>query len=141
MDEREEAVTPGDEQRGGGSGAGDQDVDSALRARMEDLERLKRFEEETTFESDQRETYGELSVVDQHPADVADQLQQRGMNATLIGLLDQQEQQVREALERSAQGAYGVCARCGRAIPQERLQARPEATLCIDCQREVEAGR
>jgi RNA polymerase-binding transcription factor DksA len=140
MDDREGEMTPGGGQRGGGPGAGDQDVDTALRARLEDLERLKRFEEETTFEGDQRDTYGELSMVDQHPADVADQLHQREMNATLIGVLDQQEQQVREALERRAQGTYGICARCGREISAERLQARPEATLCIDCQREVEAG-
>jgi DnaK suppressor protein len=28
---------------------------------------------------------------------------------------------------------YGVCERCGRPIPAERLAARPEATRCVPC--------
>ena len=38
-----------------------------------------------------------------------------------------------EALTRRDAGAYGVCERCGRPIGEERLAARPTATLCIDC--------
>ena len=37
-------------------------------------------------------------------------------------------------------GTYGICEQCRSQISHERLQARPEATLCIDCQREREAG-
>jgi RNA polymerase-binding transcription factor DksA len=37
------------------------------------------------------------------------------------------------ALQRTADGSYGTCARCGRPIPAERLDARPEATLCVAC--------
>jgi len=37
------------------------------------------------------------------------------------------------ALERSAAGTYGGCARCGRPIPVERLAARPFATTCVTC--------
>src|SRR5690348_12330535 len=37
------------------------------------------------------------------------------------------------ALQRIADGSYGTCARCGRPIPAERLDARPEATLCVVC--------
>jgi RNA polymerase-binding protein DksA len=44
------------------------------------------------------------------------------------------------ALGRIDNGSYGVCARCGRAISPERLEARPWASLCIDCQREEERG-
>jgi RNA polymerase-binding protein DksA len=42
------------------------------------------------------------------------------------------------ALERIDQGTYGVCTRCSRAISSERLEARPWASLCIDCQRAEE---
>ena len=40
---------------------------------------------------------------------------------------------VRRALERIEEGTYGECAKCGKEIAEGRLQARPEASLCIDC--------
>ena len=42
------------------------------------------------------------------------------------------------ALERIEEGTFGVCTRCGRPISPERLEARPWASLCIDCQRQEE---
>jgi DnaK suppressor protein len=32
------------------------------------------------------------------------------------------------------EGDYGDCARCGEAIELGRLEARPEAPLCLACQ-------
>lgn len=40
---------------------------------------------------------------------------------------------VDRALERIAAGNYGECVRCGQPIGAARLEARPEAALCIDC--------
>ena len=37
------------------------------------------------------------------------------------------------ALERIAEGVYGLCASCGRAIPMERLRLLPAAPLCVPC--------
>ncbi len=37
------------------------------------------------------------------------------------------------ARERFAAGRYGVCEACGRPVPAERLQARPEARWCVPC--------
>lgn len=42
---------------------------------------------------------------------------------------------VKRALTRIQDGSYGICIRCGEPIAQERLLARPEAALCIDCAR------
>jgi len=42
------------------------------------------------------------------------------------------------ALFRLAIGRFGVCQRCGRAIPTNRLQAIPTASLCLRCQRSKE---
>ncbi len=39
------------------------------------------------------------------------------------------------ALSRIQQGRYGLCMKCGKKIPVERLQAIPYAVLCIDCQK------
>jgi RNA polymerase-binding protein DksA len=37
------------------------------------------------------------------------------------------------AINRIRQGKYGLCAKCGKKIPKERLEAIPYAVLCIDC--------
>ena len=42
---------------------------------------------------------------------------------------------VKRALARIADGTYGECVRCGEPIAPARLEARPEAALCIDCAR------
>jgi len=40
---------------------------------------------------------------------------------------------VNRALLRIENGTYGECVRCGNAIAPKRLEARPEAALCISC--------
>jgi RNA polymerase-binding protein DksA len=42
---------------------------------------------------------------------------------------------VKRALARISDGTYGECVRCGEDIAPARLEARPEAALCIDCAR------
>ena len=37
------------------------------------------------------------------------------------------------ALEKLADGTYGLCDRCGALIPEERLDARPWSVLCVRC--------
>ena len=44
------------------------------------------------------------------------------------------------ALARIEAGTYGECERCGRPIDQERLEALPYATKCIECKRLEERG-
>jgi len=45
---------------------------------------------------------------------------------------------IENALVRMKQGQYGICEHCGTGIPMARLHALPYATLCINCQREME---
>ena len=45
------------------------------------------------------------------------------------------------ALQRLNEGRYGLCAECGTDIPLARLQAEPQAALCIGCQSAQERGR
>jgi DnaK suppressor protein len=42
---------------------------------------------------------------------------------------------VKRALTRIENDTYGECVRCGAEIAAKRLEARPEAALCIDCAR------
>ena len=37
------------------------------------------------------------------------------------------------ALTRIKQGKYGLCIKCGKRIPHERLEAIPYALMCIEC--------
>lgn len=41
--------------------------------------------------------------------------------------------QVDRALEKLDEGTYGSCDRCGRVIPEGRLEIHPWAVLCVDC--------
>lgn len=40
---------------------------------------------------------------------------------------------VQNALRRIESGGYGICERCGKSIPLERLDALPYSTMCVDC--------
>jgi RNA polymerase-binding protein DksA len=37
------------------------------------------------------------------------------------------------ALTRIQQGKYGLCLKCGKRIPQDRLEAIPYALMCVEC--------
>jgi RNA polymerase-binding transcription factor DksA len=50
-------------------------------------------------------------------------------------LIEREIASVSRALERIAKGTYGECVRCGSRIAPARLEARPEAALCIGCAR------
>ncbi|KKR32614.1 MAG: Transcriptional regulator, TraR/DksA family [Candidatus Gottesmanbacteria bacterium GW2011_GWC2_39_8] len=44
-----------------------------------------------------------------------------------------------EALDESLllinQGKYGLCKKCGKSIPQERLAVYPTALICVECEK------
>lgn len=50
-------------------------------------------------------------------------------------LVSQEIASVKRALARIEDGTYGICVHCGEDIAPARLDARPEAALCIDCAR------
>jgi DnaK suppressor protein len=39
---------------------------------------------------------------------------------------------VDRALQKLEDGTYGICDRCGKLIPEERLDARPWSVLCVE---------
>jgi RNA polymerase-binding protein DksA len=49
-------------------------------------------------------------------------------------------QEIDAALARIDDGTFGICSRCGAPIGEERLEAMPHATLCIECKRREERG-
>mgnify|MGYP002634858013 CR=1 FL=1 len=57
----------------------------------------------------------------------------------IAALEDRRLDAVDEALQRLMSGIYGVCADCGNPISEDRLQALPDAALCVHCQEKFEA--
>jgi len=69
---------------------------------------------------------------DQHLADAATAMHDRELD---YGLADNERELlggIEAALGRIEAGTYGICTRCGRPIGEERLEALPWASLCID---------
>ncbi len=63
---------------------------------------------------------------------------EREKNVALLSQLEKKLEGVHAALRSIDKGKYGICERCGKEIPPERLEIRPDATLCVTCQVEVE---
>lgn len=63
---------------------------------------------------------------------------EREKNVALVSQLERKKEDVEAALRLIEKGKYGICERCGKEIPTERLEVRPDATLCVQCQAEVE---
>jgi RNA polymerase-binding protein DksA len=81
---------------------------------------------------------GEDAVYDNHLADTATETYDRELDYTLEENSGHVLAEIDAALKRIEEGTYGVCSNCAKPIPEERLEALPWATLCIDCQRERE---
>lgn len=56
---------------------------------------------------------------------------ERDRDLALSAAARQSVEQIDEALARIAEGTYGVCEVGGDIIPQERLEALPEASVCV----------
>ncbi len=85
-----------------------------------------------------RESTQELSVVDNHPADIASENYERGKDISLHEKNQLILNKVEEALEKIELDEYGSCENCGRNIPEERLDAIPYAEFCVECKRDAE---
>ena len=78
---------------------------------------------------------GEVDVdADEGDPDLAE----REKNLSLLMALERKLESVNAALRAIEKGKYGICEPCGLPIDPARLEVRPDATLCLTCQREVE---
>lgn len=65
--------------------------------------------------------------------DMAPDLLEHDMVLSRIRDLESQLELVEHALQRVAEGVYGICERCGQSIDPARLEAMPETTFCVNC--------
>jgi DnaK suppressor protein len=85
----------------------------------------------------------ELAATDDGVKDVADQSVKDVSQEVEYRLSERDSQAIADidqALLRIEEGTYGVCARCGREIPERRLEAMPTARYDAECQAIVEQG-
>ncbi len=66
-------------------------------------------------------------------ADSSQVTAERGENEALVNKLVETLHDVEHALEKFDKDGYGLCESCGQPIAPARLEARPEARLCIEC--------
>jgi DnaK suppressor protein len=83
--------------------------------------------ERVLAELTEREDAGELSHVDQHPADYATDLADRELEAGMAERLRDELGAIERAEQRLAHGAYGQSVESGKPIPDERLELLPWA--------------
>lgn len=86
------------------------------------------------------DSIGELSLYDNHPADIGDELFERSKDLALRDNAHVLLERVEHALGKIHNGTYGTCDTCRQYIPSARLEAIPWASECIQCQREEDAS-
>ena len=77
----------------------------------------------------------------QDPADAGTNLSENDRTQAVLAAAKVQLRAVQDALQRIEHSTYGTCADCGSAIPEGRLDARPEASRCVKCQAKRDRGR
>jgi DnaK suppressor protein len=82
-----------------------------------------------------RTARGESSVDDEHDPEGSTLSSEWSRIEGIVRAAEAQRIAVQLALARLFAGSYGTCLECSGPIAADRLLARPEAELCIDCAR------
>ena len=117
------------------------DIESVKRRLIEEregvLEERRRLVEDT---SRSMEEAVDEDGNDSHLADSASETLDRSIELSLEDNADHLIAAIDAALGRIEAGTYGQCERCAQPIAEERLEALPWATKCIECKRLEERG-
>lgn len=93
-----------------------------------------------TLKKSRLDASGDLSSMPIHMADLGtDNYEQE----FALGLMDSERKilhEIDDALNRMAEGTYGICEGTGQLIPKARLEAQPWARYCVEYARMVEEG-
>ena len=84
------------------------------------------------------ETEEVAGTIDNHLGETATATLDREIDYSLEENSEQVLKAIEGALERIDEGTFGICQTCGQPISEERLEAIPYATQCIDCRRKGE---
>ena len=86
----------------------------------------------------QRDSSGDLSAYSFHMADMGTDAMEREKAFLFASAEGRLLYNVDQALRRLYRSEYGACGECGKEIGKPRLDAIPEAGLCVSCQEKHE---
>lgn len=102
-----------------------------------DVERLESMRQDILVEIEHLRI--DLRNTAEPSADEADiDTYEREKTWALVQRLERKLESVNHALRMAESGTYGICETCGNRITPARLEILPEATLCLECQRQAE---
>ena len=102
-------------------------------------ERLRHAAQAVHHDGSLLEETGDLAIGSgDHIADSATETYMRELDGGLEETAAHVLVEIEAALGRIDDGTYGLCSACGGPIGEERLEAVPYATLCIEDKRAVE---
>jgi len=102
----------------------------ARRSTVAELQESLRLAERDEFGIRVVEVVGAFDVLDW-----ANAVESRDSAMLRAEVLSGNQLQIEHAMQRVVEGRYGLCEDCEDQIPGERLDAWPEATRCVECQR------
>ncbi|MFI7466486.1 TraR/DksA family transcriptional regulator [Nonomuraea sp. NPDC049646] len=82
-----------------------------------------------------------VAIREHSAADAGSDLTDADRAQAMLTVATAQRRAVTEAIRRLDDGAYGRCVDCDQPVPEGRLEARPEAARCVQCQGRRERRR
>ncbi|WP_084959305.1 TraR/DksA family transcriptional regulator [Thermoactinospora rubra] len=82
-----------------------------------------------------------VAVRERSAADAGSDLTDADRAQAMLSVATSHRRAVLDALKRIEEGSYGKCVDCHRPVPEGRLEARPEAARCVNCQAKLEKRR
>ncbi|MEU5862132.1 MULTISPECIES: TraR/DksA C4-type zinc finger protein [unclassified Nonomuraea] len=82
-----------------------------------------------------------VAIRERSAADAGSDLTDADRAQAMLTAATAQRRAVTEAITRLDEGAYGRCVDCDKPVPEGRLEARPEAARCVQCQGRRERRR
>ena len=80
------------------------------------------------------------SIYSVHMADAGTDSHEQEKNFMLMNRGSDYFKNLEIALERIAEGTFGVCVICDDLIPEERMMEVPNATKCVSCKEKEKLG-
>ena len=97
---------------------------------------LNKFaEKDQNMKGDWDTKYPKLNGSSSQMEEVADEVEEYATLLPIEHSLELRVQNIDKALDKIKKGTYGKCAKCGKPISDERLEAYPAAELCSKCQK------
>ncbi len=93
--------------------------------------------EAQAFSSSESEIASDIRS-DENPAEAGTATFEREKHLSIANNVQDLLDKSSKALDKIAQGSYGICEVCSKPISPERLKALPHALMCIECKKAEE---